>query len=172
MLLLFADCARARVDLSLLAMKRIVFSFLVGAAAGAVGHWYLQQDAGKRAVAEARETMAAGTEKAKLAMKQGTEDLKEELNRTGRVIREKVTGTTPLATNAGAANAVTATVQSQLQAEPSLVNSKIHVEIANGVATLTGTVSSHEEIGTAMKLALDADGVQRVVSLLQVSAGR
>jgi osmotically-inducible protein OsmY len=153
-------------------MKRMMLSFLIGVAAGALGHWYLQQDAGKRAVAEARETVVASTEKAKVAMRQGVDDIKEELSRTGRVIRDKVTGTSPPATNVAVTSAASATIQSRLQAEPSLAGSKIHVEASNGIVTLSGTVSSYEQIGAAMKLALDAEGVQRVVSLLQVSSAR
>jgi osmotically-inducible protein OsmY len=153
-------------------MKRVVFSFVVGVVAGALGHWYLQQDEGKRAVAEARARVSAGTEFAREAVLQGAEDIKEELSRTGKVIRDKVTGNGPAATNTTVTRVAGSTLQTRLRADPGLATSTIHVETTNGVVTLTGTVPSHEQIGAAMKLALETEGVQRVVSLLQVSSAR
>jgi len=153
-------------------MKRMVLSFLIGVAAGVLAHWYLQQEEGKRAMSAAREKVVSGTERAKEAVRHGVDEIKEELNRTGRVVRDKMTGTTQSATNSVANVSAGATITARLAADPSLQRSNIRVETTNGVVTLSGTVSSYEQVGRAMKLALEADGVQRVVSLLQVTSSK
>jgi osmotically-inducible protein OsmY len=155
-------------------MKRMLFSFLVGVAAGALGHWYLQQEEGKRAMAEARETVSLGAEKAKDALLLGVDEIKEELSRTGKVIRDKRKSIGHSGTNAAPANttATAAQVQARLAADRSLAGHSIHVEVNNSVVTLSGDVTSYAQIDRAMKLALETDDVQKVVSLLRVSSSR
>lgn len=155
-------------------MKRVVFTFLLGVAAGALGHWYLQQEEGKRAMAEARETVATGAARTKEAVRVGVEEIKEELSRTGKVIRDKTRGAGQPATNSapGSASAASAQVQARLAADRSLPGHGIHVETSNGVVTLSGDVTSYEQIDRAMKIALETDGVQKVVSTLRVTSSR
>jgi len=45
---------------------------------------------------------------------------------------------------------------------------KISVSCTQGHVTLSGTVSTPDDIGRAMALALDTDGVRDVISTLQV----
>jgi osmotically-inducible protein OsmY len=155
-------------------MKRMLLCFLIGVAAGALGYWYLQQEEGKRAIAEARETIASGTEKAKGVVSHGMDEIKEEMSRTGRVIRDKAKDLGRPTTNAVAAvpNASAAAIGSKLATDPSLSGQRIRVDVADGVATLAGTVATYEQIGRAMKVALESDGVHRVISLLQVSSSK
>ena len=152
-------------------MKRMLFGFIFGVAVGAIGHWYLQQEEGKRAVAEARERVAAGAERAKVVVLHGVDEIKEELLRTGRVVRDKATGT-PTTVAANADDAVTAAIRTRIQADTGLARSNIQVGSTNGVVTLSGTATGYEQIGQVMKLALETEGVQRVVSLVQVSSSR
>ena len=151
-----------------------MLSFLVGVAAGALGHWYLQQEEGKRAMAAAREKVVSGAERAKEVVLQGVDEIREEFNRTGRVVRDKMTGAASSSTNSNSSGQadVTAAVKGRLAADTELQRSTIQVESTNGVVTLSGTVSSYEQVGRAMKLALESDGVQRVVSILQVTSIR
>jgi osmotically-inducible protein OsmY len=153
-------------------MKRMMFSFLLGVAIGALGHWYLQQEEGKRAMSAAREKVVSGAERAKEAVLHGVDEIKEEFNRTGKVVRDKMTGATPSATNSDAGASGGASLAARLAADPSLRHSDIQVETTNGVVTLSGTVSSYEQVGQAMKVALESAGVQRVVSLLQVTSSK
>lgn len=152
-------------------MKRMLLGFVIGVAVGAIGHWYLQQEEGKRAVTEARERVAAGAEKAKVIVLHGVDEIKEELLRTGRVVRDKATGSPPPA-GVSADDAVTAAIRARIQADTGLARSNIQVGSTNGVVTLSGTASGYEQIGQAMKLALETEGVQRVVSLVQVSSSK
>lgn len=97
-----------------------------------------------------------------------TEDIKDEIARTGRIVRRK-------AEDAGAAIAdvatdarVTATIKAKLLKDGDLSTLKISVSSANGLVTLSGTASSPEHIKKAIQLALETDGVHKVVSTIQV----
>jgi len=57
-------------------------------------------------------------------------------------------------------------VKSRFVADPSLSSGAINVDVDNGVVTLTGQVRGPEEAETAIRLALQTNGVNRVVSRL------
>jgi osmotically-inducible protein OsmY len=155
-------------------MKRFFFSFLLGVAAGVAGYWYFQEGRGKQDFQQARNKIIAGTEKAKeAAVEQFDPDtIKKELSRTGQVVREKAKET-GISIAAAAANATTtATIKAKFLAEPGLSALSINVDTDGGTVTLSGTVSSPEQIGRAIKLALETDGVQKVVSKLQISSAK
>ena len=120
----------------------------------------------------AREKVVSGAERAKEAVLHGVDEIKEELNRTGRVVRDKMTGTALPAPNTVVNDSAGAAITARLAADPSLQRSNIQVTTTNGVVTLSGTVLSYEQVGRAMKLALEVDGIQRVVSLLQVTSSK
>jgi hyperosmotically inducible protein len=68
-----------------------------------------------------------------------------------------------------AANArITAAIKTKLVADSGLAAFKIDVDTTDGVVTLSGTVTSPEDIARAMKLAMEVEGVHRVVSTLLV----
>lgn len=92
--------------------------------------------------------------------------LRSELEKHGRVVREKANGTTAPADNAQ----IVATVKSKLVADREIFASKIQVIADQGVVTLTGSVGSTELLSRAIQLALDTEGVNRVVSLLTIDA--
>jgi osmotically-inducible protein OsmY len=94
--------------------------------------------------------------------------IKEEISRTGRVLREKTGKAADYVADATANARTTGAIKTKLLADTGLSALKINVDTSDGVVTLSGTVSSYEEIGKAMKLALETDGVQRVISTLQV----
>src|SRR6266542_1639828 len=119
-------------------MKRMLFCFVLGVAAGAGGYWYFQQDAGKAQLAQARTQVVSGAEKVSGTIKDtigeiSVDDIKEELARTSMVVREKDK-------DAG--------------------------------QSLAGKVDSHEQIAKAVKLAMATEGVHKVISTLQVNAGK
>jgi osmotically-inducible protein OsmY len=53
-------------------------------------------------------------------------------------------------------------------ADPDVSALSISVNTTGGVVTLSGTASSSENIRKAMQLAYDTDGVNQVVSTIQV----
>jgi hyperosmotically inducible periplasmic protein len=62
------------------------------------------------------------------------------------------------------------TIKAKLLNESSLASLTIHVDTTDGVVTLSGTVPSHEAIAKAMELALETEGVKKVVSTLEVKS--
>lgn len=95
-------------------------------------------------------------------------DIKADLQKGGRVVREKA-ATAGARTGQAFDNAKVVTViNGKLVADSQLSALKINVDANNGVVTLKGAVKSVDLIGRAMALALDTDGVTQVVSLLTV----
>jgi len=63
----------------------------------------------------------------------------------------------------------TAAIKAKLVANRDLSALSISVNTTAGVVTLSGTVNSPEDIGKAMLVAMETEGVTQVVSTLQVT---
>ena len=144
-------------------MKKVLISFLLGVANGAGLLWYLQREKTKSQLDEARDRVTYAAWKAGKSIKEFVDEIKVELSRSGQVVRDK----TAAVSNSVSAATVTASVKGKLLMESGL--RAVGVETTDGVVTLTGSVASHEDIARAMKLALETDGVTRVVSKIQVA---
>ena len=94
--------------------------------------------------------------------------IREELSRTGQVIREKSRRAGEVIADASANARISTAIKARLINEPSLRALTINVDTTDGVVTLSGTVSSPEEIARAVALALETDGVHKVISTLQI----
>jgi hyperosmotically inducible protein len=153
-------------------MKNTFISFLLGVLVGIAGHWYFAQPESRRTVADAQESVQSGAASIGQSFKAtfDTDKIKDELARTGRVIREKAGKTGDVLADAATNARSTATIKAKLLKESSLAALTIHVSTTDGVVTLSGTVPTHEAIAKAMELALETEGVQKVVSTLQVKA--
>jgi hyperosmotically inducible protein len=109
----------------------------------------------------------------KQAVKQGidnlkTEDIKEELERTGTVVRRKAEKVGAAIADAAANAKITAAIKTKLAVDSQLSSLKISVDTTDGLVTLSGSVGAYDEIGKAIRIALETDGVRQVVSTLQV----
>ena len=168
-------------------MKNFGIALLLGIIVGAVGFWYFGQEresAGAIRQAEQRADEAAAQAKqalgeaasgvkialaAKLeALQLRAQDVKEDLARSGRLVRRKAREVGEVVTDAGRDAAITAEIKGKLAADPTLSALAIDVDSSGGRVTLSGTAPSHEAIGRATLLALETDGVREVVSTLQV----
>jgi osmotically-inducible protein OsmY len=147
-------------------MKKFLIGFLLGVAVGVALLWYFQRAKTKSELDEARDRVTYAAWKAGKSIKEFVEEIKVELSRSGQVVREK----SAVVGNTVSATAVTATLKGKLLAESGLRG--VSVETTEGVVTLTGSVASHEDIARAMKLALETDGVTKVVSKIQLAATR
>jgi len=96
------------------------------------------------------------------------EDIKEELSRTGQVVRREASAAGRAIADATADARITAAIKAKLVASRELSALNISVSTTAGVVTLSGTVSSPEHVGKAILLALDTEGVREAVSTLQV----
>jgi len=96
------------------------------------------------------------------------EDIKDELARTGQVVRRAATAAGHALADATVDARTTATIKAKLFASRDLSALNISVNTTAGVVTLSGAVTSSEDISKAILLVLETDGVREVVSTLQV----
>ena len=96
------------------------------------------------------------------------EDIKDELARTGRIVRREASAAGRAIADATADARITAAIKAKLVASRDLSALNISVNTTAGVVTLSGTVSSPEHVGKAILLALETEGVREAVSTLQV----
>ena len=100
-----------------------------------------------------------------------TEDITNELARTGRVIREKAHAAGQAIADATLDARITATIKTKLAADSGLGSFSISVNTTDGVVTLSGSVTSAEHVSKAISIAMEVDGVTKVISTLQIKAG-
>ena len=101
-----------------------------------------------------------------------TPEIKDELERTGRVVRKKAKEVGTVLADATADARITATIKAKLVKESSLSSLRISVNTTDGVVTLSGSVDSAEQVADAMKVALETEGVREAISTLQVKAAK
>ena len=155
------------------AFMRFLIILALGMALGVVGYWYFTEgrrdprvQSIERRVGEHAETVG---DSIKQQVSQITvESIREELERTGRVIRQKLQQTTAVFRDDGADGSTAAELRAKLANDPVLAARPITVVARQGQVTLSGSVASHEEIARAMQLAFQLEGVREVVSELQV----
>ncbi len=96
------------------------------------------------------------------------EDIKDELARSGQVVRRAANEAGHAIADATADARTTAAIKAKLIASRELAGLNISVNTTAGVVTLSGAVSSAEDISKAILVAMETDGVREVVSTLQV----
>jgi hyperosmotically inducible protein len=141
------------------------------------GYWFVSDTAHRRAARQAEEQAAHRAEQMGSAIKDkvkdwslSTPDIKQELERTGKVVRKKAEQVGHAIADATADTRITAAIKAKFVQDPAISALRISVNTTGGVVTLSGSVDSPEEIKEAMKLALETDGVSEVISTLQVRA--
>ncbi|MDQ6631650.1 MAG: BON domain-containing protein [Verrucomicrobiota bacterium] len=135
--------------------------------------WYLRDSGHEPDLKKAGEKVSegAGQLKDKLNEKVSeirTEDIKEELARTGRVVRKKAEQAGSALADATADARITTAIKGKYAVESDLSAMSISVNTTAGTVTLSGTAPSPELIQKAMRLALETEGVSEVISTLQV----
>jgi osmotically-inducible protein OsmY len=151
-------------------MKRFIFTFLLGAAAGGFGCWYFTQGDGKAQFAEVQTNAIRVGEIVRTKAAEGYQDVMDELARTGMVVRDKAKHAGETVATAATDTRITAAVKTKLVGEAGLGSLRIGVETSAGVVTLTGEVTDIGQVTKAVNAALSVDGVSRVVSKLQVTS--
>ncbi len=142
---------------------------------GAAAWWYFSTSEGRSAAKSAGNqihnaaTSALDTVQEKLrVLDLRTNDIKDELARTGQIVRRKTREAGQAIADVTADARITGAIKGKLLANRELSAMSISVNTTAGVVTLSGFVSSTEQISKAMLLALETDGVREVISTLQV----
>lgn len=145
-------------------------SFTVGVLVGVAGHWYMTQPKSQQILDDTRASARESATKVGDSLKQtfDSESIKAELARSGKVVREKASQAGEAISHATDNARITTAIKTKLLADAGMAAFKIDVDTTDGVVTLSGKVPTTEEISRAMQLALEVEGVQRVVSTLTV----
>jgi hypothetical protein len=163
---------------------RFLRGLIIGVILGAAGYWYVEYRSHQHPEAEQRfQNAASQTQnsasdaaghfsdafRAKLdALDLRSDQIKDELARTGKVVRRKAQDIGEQVADAAADARIVASVKAAYAVDPNLSVWKISVSCSQGHVTLSGTVSATDDIGRAVALALNVSGVRDVVSTIQV----
>jgi osmotically-inducible protein OsmY len=148
---------------------------LLGITVGAAAVWFYStyrddprmRSAEQKVENAAKTTRDAAQEKLN-ALHLRPEDIKDELARTGQIVRREAREAGHAIADATADARVTGAIKAKLVASRDLSALNISVNTTAGVVTLSGFVTSSEHISKAILLAMETDGVREVVSTLQV----
>ena len=165
-------------------MSKFFNGLIIGIIIGVAGYWYVQkksqqhpeleqryQTAAAQAQTSASETASHLSDawKAKLeALDLRGDQVKDDLARDGKVIRRKAEDVGAKVSDAAADARIVTAIKAKYAMDSTLSVWKISVSSTDGHVSLSGTVNSPEDVGKAVALALDADGVRDVVSTIQV----
>ena len=154
---------------------RVFLALIVGIVIGGAGLWFLNTYQNNPTVHAATDGIEHAAKSAKDTMQEKlrvldlrTNDIKDELARTGQVIRRKAGEAEKAIADATADARTTTAIKGKLLTSHDLSALSISVNTTDGVVTLSGTVPSTEAISKAMMLAMETDGVREVISTLQV----
>ena len=156
---------------------RAFIALLIGLVIGAAVVWFYTGDQGSPRRQAAQETVGSAAKSARDAVQDKlrvldlrSEDVKDELARTGQVVRRKAREAGQAIADATADARITGAIKTKLVTSRDLSALNISVNTTAGVVTLSGSVSSPEHISKAMLLAMETEGVREVISTLQVKA--
>ena len=145
-------------------MTKFLFGFLLGALLTAGAGWYFFMGRNNPHVSHAWDAVDAQL----AAWHLHGDDIRAELEHTGRVLRRQATDFGAAVASASSDTAITARIKAKYALDRDLSVFSISINTTNGHVTLAGTVTSHQQIGRAMLIALETDGVREVNSTLQV----
>ena len=148
---------------------------VLGITLGAAAVWFYStyhndprwHSAGQKVEDAAKSTRDAAQEKIR-ALHLTPEDIKDELARTGQVVRREARDAGHAIADATADARTTTAIKAKLVASRDLSALNISVNTTAGIVTLSGFASSNENISKAILLAMETEGVRQVVSSLQV----
>jgi osmotically-inducible protein OsmY len=165
-------------------MRAFFHGLVWGIVVGALAYWFVEKKAGEHPEAQRRYEHAAQQSasnvthaaqnmseafQAKLdTLDLNTGQIEDELRRTGHVIRREAEDIGQAAVNAASDARAVADIKAKYAMDSSLSAWRISVSCSQGHVKLSGTVSSPEDIGKAIALALEAPGVRDVISTIQV----
>jgi osmotically-inducible protein OsmY len=165
-------------------MRGFFNGLILGVILGAAGYWFIEKKAREHPEAEQRAEAAAAQAqtsageagrhlsdafKAKLeTLDLRSDQIKDELARTGKIVRRKTHDLGEQVADAAVDARIVTAIKAKYAANADLSVWSISVSSDQGRVALSGTVSAEENIGEAVALALETDGVRDVTSTLTV----
>jgi|ERR1019366_5932470 hyperosmotically inducible protein len=154
---------------------RFLLVLILGIAIGAAAVWYYRehnhqapnQSTGEQIESAAKSARDTIQDKLRSLNLRGS-DISNELARTGRIIRQQAHEAGQVISDATTDARITAAIKAKLVRDPDLSAWNISVNTTDGMVTLSGSASSAENIGKAVFLAMETEGVRQVISTLQV----
>jgi hypothetical protein len=154
---------------------RTFLALVLGVAFGAAAVWFYStyrndprmRSAGEKVENATKTTRDAAQDKLR-ALHLSPADIKDELARTGGVVRREASVAGHAIADATADARVTTAIKGKLLASRDLSALNVSVNTTAGVVTLSGFVNSPEDVGKAILLAMETEGVREVISTLQV----
>ncbi len=154
---------------------KTLFVLIIGVLLGAGAIWFYTDHQAKTKVQSARGQIQSATREAGAAVQEklrslnlGTNDIKQELERSGQIVRTKASQAREVISDATSDARITATIKTRMVGHEHLSALDISVNTTDGVVTLAGAVDREEDISQAMLLAMEVDGVKKAISTLQV----
>ena len=145
-------------------MRDFFIGLIVGAFLTAGTGWYFAYARKQPGVKHAWDAL----EEHMAAWHLSPDDVKEELTKTGRVLRRQAREFGSAMADVSSDAAITAKLKAKFAVDPDLSATGISINTTDGRVTLAGSVASHKLISKAMVIALETDGVREVNSTLQV----
>lgn len=140
--------------------------------------WFLREPVldrfGRDTRASAREAAGEAGRRAREGLSDldlSTERIKEELSRTGRVVRRKADQAMRSIEEGTRDTRTTAKIEARYALDPELKAREIDVETRDGRVTLRGRVGTPEDVARAIRMAMEEETVSEVTSDLQVVTG-
>jgi hyperosmotically inducible periplasmic protein len=165
-------------------MRKFFNGLVLGLVFGAVGYWFMETKVRQHPQAQQRFETSANQAKTSVTEAAGyfsdaftaklealdllPSQIKEELAQTGMVIRRKAHDIDKEVVNAAADARIVAAIKGEYAVDPNLSVWQTAVSCNQGHVALSGMVSTPDDIGRAIALALETDGVRDVTSTLQV----
>lgn len=147
----------------------------MGILVGAAAIWLYSTKEGQSTLRSTGEQIETATKPARDAIQEqiagfklNPQEIKDELAKTGQVVRRKAQEAGKSIADATADARTTASIKTKLLTDKNLSALNISVNTTDGVVTLSGAVPSMDDIGKAMILAMEVEGVREVISTLQV----
>lgn len=147
---------------------RVLFALVLGMAVGAAALFFYTNYRHDPRLQSAGQKVGDAAQNEIQSLHLRPEDIKEELARSGQVVRRAATQAGQAIADATADARTTGAIKTKLVASRELSALNISVNTTGGIVTLSGYVSSAEDISKAVLLAMQTSGVREVISTLQV----
>jgi hypothetical protein len=144
-------------------MKKNIIIFLLGVVVGSGSYWTFRDGP---LAAKVRENRLV--QKVSEAVDERSNDkLKEEMEKQGKIVASKPAESGIITVDDGKLNDL---VKAKMALDPTLADASIKSEVKSGEVTLSGSATSYDQVGRAIRLAMECGGTKTVVSTVVVKA--